>query len=168
MRRRPSCELQGSQFAHPNTTAFKRMFHWLLVIAQFVLSATVVLSARWSPLPVVALVVASPGIGLAVWAWVKVGLTKIRVHPTTTDATQLMTDGPYAFVRHPMYTGLIWFTAALLFDPFHWWRVAAWLGIVLVLYVKSSHEERMMQDRFPTYDTYRKRVGRLFPMFGSF
>ncbi|WP_182868278.1 methyltransferase family protein [Rhodopirellula sp. JC639] len=139
------------------------MLLWFLVFAQFLLAAALVLSARWSPLPVVALAAAAPGIVLAVWAWVKVGWNKIRIHPSATDDTQLLTDGPYAIVRHPMYTGLLWFTAALLLTPFQWWRLASWGALLLVLSTKANHEEVSMQDRFEKYPAYRRRVGRLLP-----
>ena len=139
------------------------MFLWLLVIAQFLLAALLVISARWSPVPVFALLTATPGIGLAIWAWIRMGLRKIRVHPSATATTQLITDGPYAIVRHPMYTGLLWFTAALLPDPFRIWRMAAWGALLVVLFVKSIHEERSMEARFGDYPNYQQRVGRLLP-----
>ncbi|QEF98965.1 Isoprenylcysteine carboxyl methyltransferase (ICMT) family protein [Stieleria maiorica] len=139
------------------------MLLWFLVFAQFLLAAALVLSAQWSPLPLAALSVAAPGIVLAVWAWAKMGWNKIRIHPSATDSTRLLTDGPYAIVRHPMYTGLLWFTAALLLTPFRWWRLASWVVLLLVLSAKAKHEEDSMRDRFDDYQAYQRRVGRLFP-----
>ncbi|MCS7467481.1 isoprenylcysteine carboxylmethyltransferase family protein [Stieleria sp. ICT_E10.1] len=137
---------------------------WFLIVAQFLLAAVLVLSARWSPLPFAALVVAAPGIGLAVWAWAKVGWRKIRIHPAATEKTELLTDGPYGIVRHPMYAGLLWFTAALLLTPWLWWRVVSWVALLVVLYAKSAHEEQSMRERFEGYQAYKNRVGRLFPV----
>ncbi|MCA9135512.1 MAG: isoprenylcysteine carboxylmethyltransferase family protein [Planctomycetales bacterium] len=139
------------------------MFLWFLVATQFLLAAAIVVSARWSPFPVLLFLGSGPGIVLAVWAWVTIGLTKIRIHPATTERTQFMTAGPYRLVRHPMYTGLIWFTAALLFDPIDAWRVVSWCAMVAVLIAKSQLEERLMQERFPEYENYRRRVGGLLP-----
>lgn len=139
------------------------MYHAFLITAQFVLSATLVLSAAWSPFPVLGFLFASPGIGLAVWAWLTMGLRRLRIHPSTTDQTQLITRGPYAFVRHPMYTGLLWFTAALLPAPFAWWRIVTWFVLLAVLIAKTHEEERAMCGRFPEYTSYRQQVGGLFP-----
>jgi protein-S-isoprenylcysteine O-methyltransferase Ste14 len=139
------------------------MFHWFLVVAQFVLGACLVLSATWSPLPWLRLLLAGPGIALAIWAWFRIGLRKVRIHPTVTESTVWVSAGPYGVVRHPMYTGLLWFTAALLFDPWRWWRLAGWIALLLVLYVKSVCEEQSMSTQFPDYESYRQRVGRLLP-----
>lgn len=143
------------------------MFLWILVVAQFILAAVLVLSANWNPFPVVEFCVSIPGIGLAVWAWFRVGLTRVRIHPESTDRTVFLDDGPYAIVRHPMYTGLLWFTAALLSEPFRWWRIAAWIVLFAVLYLKSGHEEHSMVQRFEDYAQYQNRVGRLLPRIRS-
>ena len=62
-----------------------------------------------------------------------------------------------------MYSGLIWFTAALLPNPFAIWRAAAWLALLVVLYMKTFREERALRNRFPDYEDYCQRVGRLVP-----
>ncbi len=139
------------------------MFLWFLVIAQFVLSAFLVLSTQWSPIPWLAIWISLPGAALAVWAWGKVGLLRLRIHPTTTEKTQFITSGPFALVRHPMYTGLLWFTAALQFSDLAWWRVVAWFALAIVLSIKACVEESDIKVRFTQYEAYCGRVGRFWP-----
>jgi protein-S-isoprenylcysteine O-methyltransferase Ste14 len=141
------------------------MTSWFLVLLHFGLAAFLVLSTNWRPFPWLPVLLAVPGAVLAIWAWLRVGLRKIRVHPEATDSTELITGGPYAIVRHPMYTGLLWFTAPLLLEPISVFRVAAWLGLVAVLFAKSAREEDSMSRRFETYHDYRRKVGRLWPRF---
>ncbi|TWT93110.1 methyltransferase family protein [Neorhodopirellula pilleata] len=141
------------------------MYHTFLITAQFGLSAWLILSADWMPLPFLAMTLAAPGIGLAIWAWFTMGWRRLRIHPTTSSRTRLTTRGPYAIVRHPMYTGLLWLTAALMPIPLTWWRLAAWVILLAVLVAKTREEEIAMIKRFPEYATYREQVGGLFPKF---
>lgn len=139
------------------------MYHSLLVVSHFVVAAALVLSTRWWPVPWSALLLSLPGIVLAVWAWATVGPQHLRVHPATTQGTQFIQSGPFALVRHPMYSGTLWFTAAILLSGFVWWRALLWFTLLLVLMAKAAEEERAMQDRFGQYQQYRKKVGRLIP-----
>ena len=161
--RHPVAQKQSSVIVSRSNSNEGNMFHWLLIAAQFALATAIVLSSTWKPIPWFSLLVATPGIAIAVWAWLQIGIRRIRIHPSVNNATVLVTAGPYRVVRHPMYAGLLWFTAALLVDPSQWWRIACWIALLVVLYAKSNCEEQAMCDGFPDYKSYRQRVGRFLP-----
>lgn len=81
------------------------------------------------------------------------------------EGHQLVTQGVYAHVRHPMYASfLLWgVTQALLIA--NWIAGFAGLAAVLALYaVRQSREEAMMRDTFGAeYDAYSARTKRLIP-----
>ncbi|MEX2284343.1 MAG: isoprenylcysteine carboxylmethyltransferase family protein [Gemmatimonadota bacterium] len=78
---------------------------------------------------------------------------------------QLVTNGPYRWVRHPMYTafiplfiGMFLVTANVLFGVF----ACGMLGFLLIQ--RTPREEAQLRERFgPEYDTYRARTGALLP-----
>jgi len=83
-----------------------------------------------------------------------------------TARRELVETGAYAFVRHPIYGGLI-------LAAFGWAIVQASvltvaLAVVLAAFfrVKSAREEVWLQQRFPAYAGYRARTRRLFPWPG--
>ncbi len=139
------------------------MFLWILIALQFFLAAALVLSSHWSPFPWLVMLLAAPGALLAIWAWFAMGMRRIRIHPIATTETVLLTRGPYAIVRHPMYTGLLWFTAAMVLSGFAWWRLLAWYALVVVLHIKATHEEKSMTCHFDEYADYQRKVGKLLP-----
>ena len=77
---------------------------------------------------------------------------------------ELIEKGPYRFVRHPIYTGILAmsFGSALVVG-----RLGAWVGVLLVLggfWIKLRQEERLLTRYFPTqYPGYITRVKALIP-----
>jgi protein-S-isoprenylcysteine O-methyltransferase Ste14 len=103
-------------------------------------------------LKVISLILLVPGV--IIWAWsVFLILTKI-------PRKQLITGGPYALVKHPLYTGV-----ALLVLPWAGFLLNTWLGVLigLVVYIGSRmyapEEEKMLSKIFGTaWDQYRSNV----------
>ena len=80
-------------------------------------------------------------------------------------AQRVITTGPYRYVRHPMYAGMIFylFCAPLLFGS--WWGLL-WGCVLLGLFViRIMIEERTLRERLQGYNEYAKRVRyRLVPL----
>lgn len=108
-----------------------------------------------------ALVVA--GLAFAVWARVHLGRNWSGV-VTVKEGHELIRSGPYAHVRHPIYTGLI---AAVLGTAVISGTVRAAVGFAIIaisLTVKSRIEERFMRETFgDQYARYRAEVPALVP-----
>jgi len=80
------------------------------------------------------------------------------------EGHELVQRGPYRFVRHPIYTGvLIMSFATALVES----RLAGFVGVLLMFasfWVKLDLEERLMLHQFPErYAAYRQRVKRIIP-----
>lgn len=106
------------------------------------------------------------GIGFAWWARLHLG----RLWSASVTAKQehrIVDTGPYALVRHPIYTGLltsILGTALIQGD----WR--GWLGAGLVIwgcYLKARLEEGFLRRQLgaEAYNNYAARVPMLIPRF---
>jgi protein-S-isoprenylcysteine O-methyltransferase Ste14 len=103
-------------------------------------------------------------IGAAVlWSGVKKLGPSLSALPRPRDNGQLIEDGVYAYVRHPIYLGII----LVAFG----WSVAtdSVVGIVVsfvsVLFydLKARREEAWLRDRYPGYGEYARRTKRLVP-----
>ena len=102
------------------------------------------------------------GLALAVWARHHLG-ANWSYSVTLKDHHTLIRSGPYCFVRHPIYSGLLLAIAgtALVIGE---WRGLAALGIALgALIYKSRVEEKRMRATFPEYETYRRTTAALMP-----
>jgi protein-S-isoprenylcysteine O-methyltransferase Ste14 len=86
--------------------------------------------------------------------------------PATTPVEhgELIRRGPYAWVRHPIYSGLI----LILWGLGWWtsnWRVGLVTGLLSWAYFdrKATVEERKLRTRYPAYPDYAVGVPKLFP-----
>jgi len=163
---------RGGKPVAERESVYSRLSHYLpLALGIYLLAAPHVpvgfLEGRFAPLalwPVqlgAALTVA--GIAFAIWARVRIAgnwssdVTLKRDH-------ELVVDGPYAFVRHPIYTGILLglFGTAL--------ALGEWRGLLAVALVgaafwrKIGIEEVVMRRQFgDAYARYADRVPALIP-----
>lgn len=101
---------------------------------------------------IVSIVVLVPGV--VVWIW------SVALIVTVIPQKKLITTGPYALVKHPLYTGV-----ALLVLPWVGFICNTWLGVVIgvVVYAGSRlfspEEEATLSKIFGAeWDVYRRKV----------
>lgn len=76
----------------------------------------------------------------------------------------VISDGPYAIVRHPMYGGALLLIAGIPLLLGSWWGLVLALVIVLLLAIRAVMEERTLMAELPGYADYAARVRhRLIP-----
>jgi protein-S-isoprenylcysteine O-methyltransferase Ste14 len=114
------------------------------------------------PMAISGAIIATAGVILAFSARAAIGRNWGPPATRRTD-TELVTSGPYALVRHPIYGGILLMTigTAIGLIP-TWWLVAAAAGIYF--FYSARAEERFMAERFPnSYPAYRTRTKMLLP-----
>ena len=120
----------------------------------------------WPPSPAaywigVAIVIA--GLAFAIWARVQLGGNWSGT-VTVKQGHELICSGPYAYVRHPIYTGLI---TALIGTTVASGTVHAAIGLAIIAMAfvhKSRIEEGFMRETFPgEYQRYSAEVPALIP-----
>ena len=102
------------------------------------------------------------GIAFAVWARKHLA-SNWGMPMTIMEKPELVMTGPYQYVRHPIYTGVITaiFGSAFVSGP--WWLAVA-LGAVLYFAYSARQEEKVMLREFPhTYPAYKARTKMLIP-----
>jgi protein-S-isoprenylcysteine O-methyltransferase Ste14 len=106
----------------------------------------------------------APGGAIFLWALVTMG-RQLRVGPELKVQAQMLSHGPYRYVRHPMYSGGLLITLAFLLLGFNEVRLLAWITLALDLWVKMGIEERLLKERFSDYADYCRRTRRILPFF---
>jgi len=104
------------------------------------------------------------GVAFAIWARVVLGRNWSGAIVSIREGQGLVQSGPYAIVRHPIYTGIL---TALIGTVLTLGTLAAWLGVLAALVaflIRVDIEDKMMAAEFgAAHAAYRARTKRLIP-----
>ena len=111
----------------------------------------------------IATMICIAGLAFAIWARVAIGRNwSARV--TVKENHELIQRGPYALVRHPIYTGLLSMALGSALLVGRAGAAAGWIVFLVSFWIKSRDEEALMMQQFPNeYAAYRQRTKRVVP-----
>ncbi len=153
-------------------SAWSRLAHILpLLLAAWLLSASrlrgTILGERFLPATLwpfwIGAGLTAAGLLFSVWARMYIGRNWSGT-VTIKEGHELVTSGPYAIVRHPIYSGLLLALVGSALACGEWRGVLAVAIAFLALWRKLRLEERWMREQFgAAYEAYRRRVAALLP-----
>jgi protein-S-isoprenylcysteine O-methyltransferase Ste14 len=117
---------------------------------------------RWTG-GIIALFVCPP---LIIWAQNSLG-KNVSTTVITRKEHQLVTHGPYKWIRNPLYSFAVLFFGSLALVAASWFLLLA-IGLAIVLIaIRLPKEEAGLIERFgDKYQLYMKQTGRFLPRFG--
>ncbi|MDD4877023.1 MAG: isoprenylcysteine carboxylmethyltransferase family protein [Dehalococcoidales bacterium] len=82
------------------------------------------------------------------------------------EEQELVTGGPYRWVRHPMYSAFYLLHLAVFFLTANWFIGVTWLvGLTVIILLRVKREEAMLLAKFGNkYSAYMERTGRFVPI----
>jgi protein-S-isoprenylcysteine O-methyltransferase Ste14 len=137
----------------------------LIIVIVFVVLRIVrphTLAVNPVAIQIVGLVLFLTGVALAVWARIYLA-SNWGMPMTRKEEPELVTTGPYRFVRHPIYAGLLLAILGSSLATNLYYLIA--LVVLGMYFVYSARvEERLMTSAFPAaYPSYRARTKMLIP-----
>ena len=105
--------------------------------------------------------------GFIMWVMRENSFAAPVVKVQTERGHHVISTGPYAWVRHPMYSGAMLFFVGMPLLLGSWWGVAMAPLFVVLFAIRTGIEERALIAGLPGYADYTARVRyRLVPGFG--
>lgn len=112
---------------------------------------------RWT------LAIIAAGIVLGAWALLANRPGNFNFRPEPRQGGTLIVHGPYRWIRHPMYAGLLLISAGLggIIDSFHGWMLS--LTLLGALLIKAGFEDRWMAEAHAEWARYQSRTRSFIP-----
>jgi len=99
-------------------------------------------------------------LGFALAAWASLRLGKSLTPLPLPNGRGLKVVGPYRWVRHPIYLGVLIATGSFTQNLA---SGVSWVLLVLILAVKIELEEHLLRLRYDGYRAYSQRTWRVIP-----
>lgn len=85
------------------------------------------------------------------------------IYPVPKNGAKLIVNGPYRYIRHPMYTAIIFFCLIVLVEDFSYFLLVKYLFIISIIYFKIKREEVYLENLFVEYTEYKKKTKFIIP-----
>jgi len=112
---------------------------------------------------VAGLLLTALGVGIAIWARLNLG-SNWSGTVTLKAGHELVRKGPYRWIRHPIYTGILLGMVGTAMIKGH---LRGWIGVALVLvafYIKARREEKFLREEFGAgFEEHAKKTGMFLP-----
>ncbi len=109
--------------------------------------------------------ITAAGVALAIWARWHLG-TNWSGLVTLKEGHELIRTGPYRFIRHPIYTGILIALFGTLVENGEMRSLVALAMVWLSFYIKARREESFLSQEFgPAFEEHRRHTGMFLPKF---
>jgi protein-S-isoprenylcysteine O-methyltransferase Ste14 len=162
---------RGADDSGPQRRSPRSMIGVLIQTLAFFLTAFGIPDAMLDPLSPLALgeaaaiaLLMAAAVALFLWASRTMGRNWSIVARLNPDH-QLVTTGPFAYVRHPIYSAMALLLPALSIGLGTEWRLIVTLPLYAIgTWLRIAEEEKLLRTAFgASYDAYAARVKRFIP-----
>jgi protein-S-isoprenylcysteine O-methyltransferase Ste14 len=135
---------------------------FVLCIAMFIVAGLDAVRYRISNMPLWLEVLGAAGIALGIYMFHVVMRTNsyatavVRIQEERGH--QVISTGPYAFVRHPMYSGAILYFLGIALLLGSWYAAGIAVALIALFGLRAVWEEQTLIDELPGYAAYAQRV----------
>ena len=135
----------------------------ILVSCQLCIVAFLVLTTKWQLFNGIALGFYCGSFSITIRSLIVMPLGSFNIRPTLKSGAKLVTVGPYRYIRHPIYVGVLLFCGGLVATSWNPMRLGLLLILFIILLIKATLEEKILLSSFPEYQKLQKKTGMFTP-----
>lgn len=140
----------------------------ILCVALIVVSALDAGRFRWSSMPfaveVLGWLLLLPAVALPSWVGIVNTFASVVVRIQDDRGHYVIRKGPYRWMRHPMYVGIIFMGISIPLSLGSWWALFPGLALSVAFILRTAQEDAVLMRDLAGYAEYVQQVRyRLFP-----
>lgn len=150
---------------HKDAKPWDKILAPLLAFSSILIGGIAGLDIRfgWSPgfgllIQIVALIVILAGSAVGTWALIENRFFSLIVRIQIDRNQQVVSSGPYHWIRHPGYAGALLYDLALPFFLNSLWAVPMAILMIIAIIIRTSLEDKVLQDELEGYRDYAQSV----------
>jgi protein-S-isoprenylcysteine O-methyltransferase Ste14 len=157
----PELMAQRARWRRKDAKRFDKIFmavYLPLVLLQPAVAGLDAVRFRWTSMPFALVYVGAvlfvASLVVLTWAMVVNPYAETSVRIQNDRGHQVITSGPYRFVRHPMYVGIVLLSLA---NPLIWgsaWALALSAVLILLFIWRTAREDRALRQELDGYEEY--------------
>jgi len=133
-----------------------------LVFSQFFWILALLIIIQW-PISILGHIIQVIAIFIGLWAVKTMHLGHFNIVPDPLPHLDLVTTGPYRFIRHPMYLSILLFFAPAAIEQASSLILAIYAILLTTLILKLLYEEKLLSEKCSDYPEYQQHTKRLIP-----
>ncbi len=135
-----------------------------LVFLQFFIIAMMLWFGKGILTSIPGMIVFMVGLAIGLWALVHNRLGNFNIRPDIKHGCEMVNSGPYRFVRHPMYTSVLFMMFGVFIAAPTLLEFGFLAGLFVVLSAKALREERLWCDHHQGYSAYKSETRMFIPI----
>ena len=88
----------------------------------------------------------------------------LSAFPTPKQSAKLIQSGIYKYIRHPIYSGILFFTFGFSIYSENMLRFLIFFTLLILFNFKAAYEEKLLLNKFSNYSAYKKKTGMFLPI----
>ena len=141
----------------------KQIFATLLIIVQFSAIGIIIFRTHLETTLNIGNIIVFISFIIGFWALYSMSKSKFTISPIPRNNAELVNNGLYGFIRHPMYLAVLMLCLGYVIQKPDFINIFTYAILLSNLLIKLHWEEKLLTEKFENYRFYQQKTKKLIP-----